>query len=142
MSLAETAMLCVLPLMWGGARPRVWLALMAGHFLSWAFPYASAFILLDLLTAGVVLSRPAGEHQKLIGLLSIGMAMTGIGYFISTEIIGNAGQPGAYGNVLRTLGWLQIIVLAFWGADGVGKYLVRRSGGSRGVSSPHAGDFS
>lgn len=118
MSLWEAVMLCVLPLMWGGARPRVWGALMAGHLVSWVLPFAPAFILIDLLTAAVVLSRPAGEAQKLIGLLSVGMALTGIGYFIATDIMGSVGQPRAYADILRLLGWLQLIILGVWGFDG------------------------
>lgn len=128
-------MLALLPLMRGGARPRVWLALMAGHVASWIIPFAPAFILLDLLTAAVVLSRPAGEAQKLIGLFSIGMAITGISYFFATDVMGYVGQPRAYADVLRSLGWLQIIILGVWGIDGI---IGHRFRDDNAVVLPHA----
>lgn len=121
----KITMLCLLPFMLIGdrkAKLRTWGALFAAALAALAFPHVGVYIAIDLVAGAVVLSRPAGIEQKLIGLLFAGMAVFDIGF-----ILGGQNDPDLYVRFLTILGWLQAAILAIWGAhDGLGYYLGKR----------------
>lgn len=126
-------MLCLLPFMFFGdrkAKLRTWGALFAASLAAMVFPYVGVYIAIDLIAGAVVLTRPAGIEQRLIGLLFAGMAIFDIGF-----ILGGQNDPDQYVRFMLILGWAQAAILAIWGAhDILGRYLVRHRVG-RGVPS-------
>lgn len=119
----KVAMLCLIPLMWGQAKTRTWAALFISSLAAMFAPFLSAFVVIDLVAAGVVLRRPAGLAQRTIGALFVGMILFEIGFLFSA---GNQVDLLRYG--LQCLGWAQWTVLATWGAYDAVRYCVHRLG--------------
>lgn len=107
----KVAMIALLPLMLSGPKLRVWCAMFAASCASLLIPHAPAWIFIDLIAGALVLRRPAGVQQRLIGLLFAGMAIYDIGFVLG-------GQRGVemFTGFLAWLGWVQFGILLTWGA--------------------------
>lgn len=116
-------MLCIVPLMWGGAKPRAWAAVMASSVLAFMVGALDprAYLLIDLVCGALVLARPAGCFQRAIGGLFAMMLLFDVGYIISPKLDGGM----QYYTGLAALGWLQFALLAVWGAHDTGRLVVR-----------------
>ena len=124
----KLAMLCLLPLMWGGAKPRTWAAVIGASLMAMVSPYEPAsYLAIDLFCGGLVLAKPAGLSQKTIGILFAIMAVIDTGYLLSPR----ADNGITYYYILSTIGWVQFAVLAAWGAHDAGTTLARRFGNNR-----------
>jgi hypothetical protein len=119
----KVAMLCLLPLMWGQAKLRTWGALFGASLAALFAPFLSAFVVIDLVAAAVILRAPAGFAQRSIGALFVGMILFEIGFLLSE---GN--QQGLMLSGLQALGWAQWAILATWGAYDAFRYCFRGAG--------------
>jgi len=124
-------MICLIPLMFGQAKARTWAALMGAALAASVLPFMAAFVVIDLIAAAVVLRRPAGIAQRMIGLLFVGMVFYEIGFLLS-----DGNQRGLLVASLVALGWLQWAVLAGWGAYDACGYCLRRFGLARRSVAP------
>lgn len=124
----KIAMLCIIPLMLGGHKPRAWLAVFLSSILAAVFALRpEAYLAIDLLCGFAVLMRPAGLEQKAIGMIFAGMAVIDVGYMLSPQADGGI----TFYYVLSTLGWLQFAILAWWGSHDTGKAIAGRFGRHR-----------
>jgi len=126
----KIAMLLMLPLMIGGAKPRVWFVMFGASALAAIFPHPPAWLMIDLLAGALVLRRPAGQAQRLIGLIFAGMAMFDIGF-----LIGGSRDTIAFTGFLACLGWVQFVILLAWGLHDHFGHCFRRLG-SAGSETP------
>lgn len=132
MSEWKLAMLAALPFMGRGAKLRTWLALMGASFAAMAFPPLSvgAYIAIDTAAGAIVLAKPAGEVQRIIGRLFIVMVMFHLGFLISRAFAPVEGAELFYYQANAATGWLQFLCLIGWGLWDAGKaladYAVRR----------------
>lgn len=120
-------MLVMLPLMFGGAKPRVWIVMLGASVLAAIFPHPPVWLTIDLLAGALVLRHPAGQAQRLIGLIFAGMAMFDIGF-----LIGGARDLAAFTGFLACLGWVQFVILLAWGLHDHFGHRFRRAGPVRG----------
>lgn len=135
MSEWKIAMLCLLPLMFGGAKPRTWGAVMGSSVMAMFLPMLpAAYLVIDIACGGLVLVRPAGTAQRAIGLLFSFMAIIDLGYLLSPQL-----APLTYYWTLSVLGWGQFAILACWGAYDTGKAIVLRYGPRRHLLAVGAG---
>ena len=114
-------MICLLPLMLGQAKFRVWAALLGAALAALFMPFLSAFVAIDLIAAAIVLRRPAGVSQGLIGGLFVGMVFFELGYFLSP---GN--QQAFMLSSLAAIEWAQWFILMAWGLHDAWGYCIRR----------------
>lgn len=119
----KVAMVLLVPLMWCPAKVRTWGALFGASLVAAFMPFLSAFVVIDLVAASVILRRPAGMSQRAIGALFIGMILFEIGFLISE---GN--QQSLMLSGLRAMGWAQWFILATWGSYDAFRYCFRRLG--------------
>lgn len=125
-------MLVALPFMGRGAKLRTWLALMASSVAAMAFPPLSvgAYIAIDTAAGAIVLAKPAGEVQRIIGRLFIVMVMFHLGFLVSRTFAPVEGGELFYYQANAATGWLQFLCLMGWGLWDAGKsvadYAVRR----------------
>lgn len=117
-----------------GPKHRVWTAMFGASLAALYVPFASGFLVIDLLAGALVLKRPAGVAQRCIGLLFAGMAVFDIGY-----IIGGAQSPGQFVQFLSLVGWLQFTILLLWGLYDRWGFDVRRAWIGRGLRPPPVG---
>lgn len=110
MSAWKLAMVLALPLMWGGAKPRTWLAMFAGSVAAIYVPFASAYVFIDIASGAAVLKRPACMAQKAIGLFFAAMVMFDVGYLFSSR-----SNPELFAQTMSWLGWVQFAILLAWG---------------------------
>lgn len=127
-------MLVMLPLMFGGAKPRVWAVMISASVMAMLFPYPPAWLTIDLLAGALVLRRPAGQAQRLIGLIFAGMAVFDIGF-----LIGGARDLAAFTGFLACLGWVQFAILLAWGLHDNFGHRFRRAGPVRGQAPSRPG---
>jgi len=120
----KLAMCLIVPLMWGGAKPRTWAAIMAGSLLAMLRGALdpAVNIVIDVVCGALVLTRPMGLAQKCIGIIFAGMALFDVGFVLSPQMDGGA----SYYQSLVFLGWVQFAILAVWGVNDSGKMLIRR----------------
>lgn len=131
------AMIGILPLMWGGTKPRAWCAIMASSLLSLAVPFSPlGYLVTDLICGALVLARPAQLPQRAIGLLFTVMALLDLGYLLSPQLDGGL----LFYRILFGLGWVQLAILAAWGAYDTGKTAGRRIGAYRHQMAPGPGN--
>lgn len=125
----KLAMLLTGPLMVTRPKLRTWAAMMLASIAAWLVPYgdAAAYLAIDLLAGGLVLVRPAGVPQRIVGALFAGMAMFDIGFLLSGETVGTAAYMAA--NIWA--GWLQWAVLFIWGGHDAARYIADRYWPSR-----------
>ena len=128
------AMLALLPLMRGRARLRTWLALMSACAAAWIFPTIAAHIAIDILAGAVVLKRPKGLAQKIIGFLFVAMILFSTGYLFSSQ-----SNPLSLQSGMIVMGWLQWAVLLSWGVYDLARDRRSRTGIDGGVAAPDAG---
>ena len=119
----KIAMLCLLPLMMQPVKLRTWGALFGASLAAMFTPFLSAFIVIDILAAAIVLKSPAGFAQRTIGALFVGMIFFEIGFMLSER-----NQADLMLSGLLAIGWAQWGVLATWGAYDALRYCVRRFG--------------
>lgn len=126
MSEWKLAMLAALPFMGRGAKLRTWIALMGASMAAMAFPPLSvgAYVAIDIAAGGLVLAKPAGDVQRIIGRLFIVMVMFHLGYLVSRAIWPIEGAEMFYYQANAATGWLQFLCLAGWGLCDAGKALV------------------
>lgn len=120
----KLAMLLILPfIVWQAkfAMVRTWAALMVNSLLAGLFPVVAAFIVIDGLSAAVVLRRPMGLAQRAIGLLFAGMVLTHVGFLLSPQA---SGLLHWQANML--IGWLQFGCLFLWGAFNAVEFVAGR----------------
>ena len=121
----KIAMLSIVWLMLSKQKARTWLALMAASFLSWCFVLSPpAYIMIDLVAGALVLTRPAGKAQRLIGMLFSGMVIVDVGYWLSPQLDGGV----LYYQALLLIGWAQWAILLAWGLYDVREVVGRRLG--------------
>jgi hypothetical protein len=144
LSLWKLAMIALLPLicMQRGRLPvhklRVWGALFGASVAAWIVTPAVGhvpllwYIVIDTAAAWIVLARPAGLAQKLIGLLFAAMVLFHVGVLMR----GAANVNDTYFAFQLSAGWAQLLVLAGWSGNDVGRSVWRRLGG--GVPVPAA----
>lgn len=105
------------------AKMRTWSALGASSIVGLLLPPVSvgAYMLVDFMAAALVLRKPAGCPQKLVGAAFAGMVAFHIGFIIS-------GRQNwvAYYDMQYLTGWLQLACLAAWGAWDAGLVVVHR----------------
>jgi hypothetical protein len=130
----KLAMIALLPLICAqqGRLPvhklRVWGALFGASVLAWFVTpevgYAPLlwYIVIDTAAAWIVLARPAGIAQKLIGLLFAAMVLFHIGVLMR----GAENANDIYYAFQFSAGWAQFLVLAGWAGNDVGRSVWRR----------------
>ena len=104
------AMFLLIPLLRGGRMWRTWAALACACAAAWVFPYAAAFVVIDLIAAAVILRRPRGVAQKAICAIFALMMLFEIGFLFSNQLNGQLLQ---YTGIV--LGWVQWCLLLSWG---------------------------
>jgi len=129
----KIAMICLLPMMLGGAKLRTWGALFGASLAALFAPFIAAFVAIDIVAAAVILRQPLGIAQRLIGLLFVGMVFFELGFLIS-----EGHQQELMLSGLAGLGWAQWVILAAWGLYDTWGYCSSRFGPSR-RSLPVAG---
>ena len=109
---------------WDGAKLRVWLVMMAawlaGMFaVNWSGDPTPvlAWVIVDIVSAFLVLSRPCGIAQKLIGCTFAMMIAWHSGFALSGH-----DSVDLYINFQSILGWVQWLILLLWGAVDAGKH--------------------
>jgi hypothetical protein len=103
------AMFAIAPLMRGRPMLRTWFALSAASFLAWHSTGLVAWIAIDAIAAAIVVSRPSGLAQKLIGALFVGMVLFDLGFYLSPQA-----NSGLFIAVCTAIGWFQWAVLTGW----------------------------
>lgn len=119
-------MFLILPFMAVGPKLRTWGALTGAAVAAMLLPPVSvgAYIIIDSIAGSIVLRRPAGWVQKLIGALFATMVMFHIGFIYADNI--GAAENYVWWNT--TIGWVQWGALASWGAYDFARYAVRSAG--------------
>ena len=106
-------MLMLSPFMRGHQMLRTWIAVMGASVATMFFHGAVAFIAIDAIAAAVVMARPTGLPQKVIGALFALMVMFDLGFYLSPSA-----DWGLFSAVLTGIGWLQWLILAGWTGHG------------------------
>jgi hypothetical protein len=102
-------MFAIAPLMRGKPMLRTWVALSAASAAAWLVNDVIAFIAIDAIAAALIVARPAGLPQKLIGALFVCMVLFDLGFYLSPQA-----DAGLFFSVLTVIGWFQWAVLAGW----------------------------
>ena len=128
-------MLFALPFMGRGAKLRTWLALMGASLAAMAFPPLSvgAYIAIDGVAGIIVLAKPAGPVQKLIGELFMLMVCFHLGFALSSAFWPVDGADQFYYQANAATGWLQFLFLMGWGLFDAGKVVVAHAGRRRAI---------
>lgn len=126
MSEWKLAMLLALPFMQRGAKLRTWFALMGASLAAMAFPplTVGAYIAIDIAAGAIVLARPAGEVQRLIGRCFVLMVGFHLGFALNLALGPVEGADLFYYQANTATGWLQFAILLGWGLWDAGKALV------------------
>ena len=128
-------MLVILPLMSRAPKVRAWLAVMLSSILAFLFPLSpEAYLAIDFGCGALVLAKPAGIPQKIIGMVFAIMALIDAGYLVSPQL----DHGILYYWIMLVLGWAQFAILAAWGSHDAGSYLVGRLGPFRGAVASRA----
>ena len=126
----DAAMLGLSPFMRGHQMMRTWLALMCASLPTFIVTDAVGYFLVDVTAAAIVMARPAGLPQRMIGGLFTLMALFDLGYVLSSQA-----DWSLFTSALRYTGWAQWAVLAGWaGHDFLGRF-VRWNGPAHGASA-------
>lgn len=128
------AMAALLPLMTGKARLRVWCALVGASAASWIFPHIAAHIAIDILAGALVLKRPKGLAQKIIGFLFVAMILFSTGFLVSPQF-----NPDTLQTAMIVMGWMQWAVLLSWGMYDLARNRRSRPSPAGSVSPVDAG---
>lgn len=126
---------------WPVQKARAWLALVGASLLNWGvtpehggIPIVQ-YIAIDTLGALLLLWPPANVHMRRIALLFGVMVCTHMGFALA-----RLGHLAWGATVIPTeahwalnmwLGWIQLVVLAWWGGEDVGRYVRGYIGGGR-----------
>lgn len=112
------AMFAIAPLMRSKPMLRTWLALSGASAAAWLVNDVTAFIAIDAVAAAIVIARPSGLPQKLIGALFVCMVLFDLGFYLSPQADG-----ALFVSVLTFIGWVQWLILGAWaGHDLMGRY--------------------
>lgn len=130
----QIAMACLIPLMFGGAKWRVWLVLLASSLAGNLWWHPGWFTVVALIAAAFTLYPPKVLGQRVIGGIYGAMALFDIGYLLSP-------QQGSemYVAALIALGWAQWFTLLCWGLHDAWFYYLRGAGPSRSVCGTPVG---
>lgn len=139
-------MLMALPFMTAGPKLRTWLAMMGAALGALLVPVMHIgptvdstvigwYIVIDAIAGRVVLMRPAGWVQKLIGAIFALMVSFHVGFLIADKPDATLG----YLHWLSWAGWLQWAALFVWGTYDAGKAIAGRIGGRRHAVASGAG---
>lgn len=93
-----------------------------------------ANILLDSTAATVILFRPAGRWQALLGCTYCAQIAMHGGYGLA-DILGKSPDPDHYYSALTAVAWLQLLLIGGWCSGIWGGGLVRRWFGNRGADA-------
>lgn len=103
------AMLALLPLLRGREMQRTWAVMFVASLATFVIHGPVAYMAIDALAAALIMVRPAGLAQRMIGALFVVMLMFDLGFYLS---------PGADGNLFRSIltgiGWVQWLILGVW----------------------------
>ena len=125
MSEWKLAMLLALPFMQRGPSCghglHLW-GVIGGHGLPSA--YGGAYIAIDIAAGAIVLARPAGEVQRLIGRCFVLMVGFHLGFALNLALGPVEGADLFYYQANAATGWLQFAILLGWGLWDAGKALV------------------
>ena len=128
------AMLLILPFMRGRAKVRTWGALFLASVAAWVFPSIAAHIAIDLLAGALVLKRPRGLAQKIIGFGFVAMLIFSSGYVMSQQA-----NPWTLYYAMLGIGWAQWAVLLSWGLYDFARNRSGRLGPAGRVHAPDVG---
>jgi len=117
----KIAMICLLPMMFGGAKLRTWGALFGASLAALFAPFIAAFVAIDIIAAALVLTHPMNIAQRAIGSLFVGMVFFELGFILS-----EGHQHDILLSSLLWLGWAQWAILAAWGLYDLFGYYSRR----------------
>lgn len=136
MQLWHWAMLAVFPLMMHRARLRIWLIVAGASLAAALLPVMAVewYIVVDLAAGVMILRRPIGCAQRIIGALFAMMMLYSVGYILA----GNKAGADLYLTAQDILGWLQWGCLLVWGAHDVGEAVTERVRAIRRLLAPHA----
>lgn len=114
----KLAMAVILPLMGGKQRFRTWGAMLLASIAALGVPvgYPPCYIAIDLLAGALILVRPAGIAQRMIGLLFACMVMFHAGFWLATVVNPITPSIRLYLAAQRWVGWAQWAILLGWGA--------------------------
>lgn len=111
-------MMLLLPFLRGRHKLRTWAAVFGASIATYFIQDPVGYLIIDSIAAAIVVARPAGIAQKIIGMLFVWMMMFDLGYLLSPH----AGWDLFFGLSLA-LGWLQFTILAGWeGHDAIRRY--------------------
>lgn len=132
------AMAALIPVMARGPKMRTWGSMLGASAAAWLVPYAHApsYLAIDLLAGGIVLVRPAGLPQRMIGALFASMSMFHIGVLLA----GGPGDIGLYMGANLAAGWLQWAILLCWGVYDAVRPIVDRYRPDRRAPAAAGGD--
>ena len=97
----------------------------------------------DTITSVIILTRPAGRMQAMIGWTLLTQIMVGFGYALSVKTGGYVVEAEQrYWQILDGIGLLQILLVGGWWIGGLGRRFLgyhpdRGSAGDRGAPAPH-----
>lgn len=100
---------------------RTWAALLANSMAAAFFPLVGAYIIIDGISAALVMRRPRGLAQRAIGLLFAGMVLTHVGFLLSPQASGLL-----HWQVNMLIGWLQMACLFLWGVSNAVEHIAGR----------------
>jgi hypothetical protein len=103
------AMLAIIPFLRGREMVRTWAVMFTASMATFVIHTPVGYMAIDAVAAALVMVRPAGLPQRLIGALFVGMLMFDLGFYLS---------PGAdqvlFNGILTGIGWLQWAILGAW----------------------------
>lgn len=105
----KLAMLMLSPFMRGRQMLRVWIVLMGASIAAHFANSITAFMAIDAVAAALVLARPAGLPQRLIGALFAWMLFMDLGFYLSARE-----GWGLFLEASSAAGWVQWAILGAW----------------------------
>jgi len=102
-------MIALAPFMKGSPKTRTWLAMFGASVSGYFAPDLVWWIAIDAIAAAIVVARPAGLPQKLIGALFVCMVLFDLGFYLSPQA-----DSALFIAVCTAIGWFQWAVLAGW----------------------------
>ena len=102
-------MLALLPFIRGKEMARTWAAMICASLATFIIHTPVGYMAIDAIAAAVIMARPAGLAQRLIGALFVLMLMFDLGFYLSAQ-----SDPALFYAVLTGIGWVQWLILGAW----------------------------